>query len=687
MGRFIVTSGTHFDPISFEQMGQMITNANQKYEAADDAYSEIASNTEALERYISDNPNDSEAKKMYDSYKNKLTTLQENLWNNGYNAQTRRDLRDARASYAKDMGRLNDVITRRREAAKQYATAMHNNPHLVLGKNPGDAGLNAYLQDDNFGNDWFSYDSSKFETEVGAEVANRMKGLVRGLQDKNSIVKNPALKSTLTRVLTNGATNEEVSEARALAPSLIGYSQSERTRAYNEMKKAGNPVSVVAQIMIDTLADKYQSTGITNSDADDSQKSRLVNRGLAGFSYGIGAPDIKDFNDPDFDLQQAIAEAAANGGLPADGGYPVADVDYDTRNGKDAKKAGKKYSKWFGDIPMIVDGRTKAEIRNGADASAAVYSHDIGEESMRRLGFDVRRSNYGAKASKNFLTGVTVGNDGITYETRYVPSADTVQVRKKGSNIDWKDAPRSQVLTDVAHDLRGKYEANLEWYKKNQRDLYDAATFDVDDMYDIMEEYDLPFSSVHDIRDAYMSDPKNRVGNNMDRTVVASLAGGDSTIENFAKTLLGNITEGSTGAYRRYNGSTMGIHEIGKDGLPVSHAKRDMDKVFDFDDKDTLGVAAVYLTDDGLKNGYLIMHTSKGDFSIGIDMIPSGKIKSEFMHAQQAYAHANGLGADERGAAMFDTKNNFTNGVKSILNYGNKDQELGNTNSKNPYSI
>lgn len=683
MGRFIVTSGTHFDPISFEQMGQMITNANQKYETTDDAYSEIASDTEALERYISDNPNDSKAKEIYDSYKDRLSTLQENLWNNGYNAQTRRDLREARASYARDMDKLNDVITRRRKAAKQYSTAMHDNPNLVLGKNPGEAGLNAYLDDDNFGNDWFSYDSSKFESEVGNEVANRMKSFVRELRDKNSIIRNPALEFVLTRVLTNGATNEEVDEARTLAPSLVGLSQGERAQVYDEMNKSGKPVSYVAQIMIDTLADKYQSTGILNSDTDDSQKNRLINRGLAGFSYGIGAPDIKDFNDPDYDLRRAIEKAD----LPDKKETPIADVKPDTRNGENAKKAGKNYNKWFGEMPMIIDGRTNAEIRNGADAAAAVYSHDIGEESIEELGFDIRRSNYGAYSSKNFLTGEVVANNGVVFETRYNSAADIVQVREKGSNIDWHDAPRSEVLTEKAHRLRQQYEANLKWYKENQKDLYDAATFDVDKMYDIMDEYKLPFSSVYDIRDAYMSDPRNRVGNNMDRTVVASLAGGDSTIENFAKTLLGDITKGRTPEYRRYNGSTGGIHKIGDDGLPVSHAKKNMDEVFDFDDKDTLGISAVYLTDDGLKNGYLIMHTSKGDFSIGVDMIPSGKIKSEYIYAQQAYAHANRMDNDKRGIAIFDSKNNFVNGTKSILNYGNKDQELGNTNSKNPYSI
>lgn len=686
MGRFIVTSGTHFDPVTFDEMNSLVSAAQERYDTADDAYSQIASDTEALERYISENENDSEAKKIYDNYKNRLKTLQENLWNNGYNAQTRRDLREARASYSRDIGKLNDVITRRREAGKKYGEAMRSNPNLVMGMNPANAGLNAYLKDDNFGNDWFSYDSSKFESEVGTEVTNRMKGMLRGLDDSDSIVRNPALKAIITRVLTNGATNEEVDEARSLAPQLVGASNKDRQQAYKEMAQKGTPVSEVAKIMIDTLADKYQATGIDNSDADDNQKARLINRGIAGFSYGIGAPDVKDFEDPDFNLQQAIGQYRETHGVPEEETPRENDIVPAEYNGKNSKKAAKRSSKWFGDIPMIIDGKTKNEIRNGMDAAAAVFSHDIGEESMRVLGFDVRRKGYGASASDNFLYGETVATNGDVYETRYNPKADTVQVRKKGSNINWKDADRSEALTRRAHELRKQYEDNLKWYKDNQPDLYDAATFDVDTMYDVMDDYDIPFGSIQDIADAYHADEDNRVGINRDGTVVSSRANG-KLIEGFSGQMSSAIEKGRNGSYRRYDNSYMGIHKIGKDGLPKGKAIRNTNDIYEFDENGKItNLQRVTINDDGLKNGYFIQKTSKGEFATGVDMLNSEKINSSFRYYQEMYARAlQTPNRAERLAQILDIKDNLAKEIQSIIGYENNEPVYGNTSTKNPY--
>lgn len=302
MPKYLVTSSSHFDPFTYEELVRPVQHMQQVHDAAQDAYDTLNIETNALSHYISNNREDKEAKALYDNYVQKLSSLQDNLWNNGVTGQTKRDLSAARTGYASDITRLAKAIQDRQERSKEYWDTKRKNPDLVMGPDPGRSGLDAYLHDDNFGRNWYSYDSAQFEKDVFNETKNRAQQMLRGLQDPNSVIKNPALEGELTRVITQGLTNAEVDAAGRVVDYTINMTPEER-EAFYESKG----VSPIIQTLSESLINRYDSTGIRTSDVDATERQRLLNRGKAGWVGGIMAPDVKDFKDPVYEQRQKMA--------------------------------------------------------------------------------------------------------------------------------------------------------------------------------------------------------------------------------------------------------------------------------------------------------------------------------------------------------------------------------------------
>ena len=297
MPKFLVTSGSYFEPYTYDQLSKPVVQTVEAHNASQDVYDQLSMETSALGRYITDNPGDAEAKRMYDSYLSRLNSLQDNLWNNGYNASTRRDLAAARAGYANNISRLQAAITARQERSKEFWDARHKNPELVTSADPGLSGLDSYLHDDNFGRNWFSYDSAQFEKDVFAEMQARAQGMMSDLTDENGVVRNPALADTLTRVITHGVTSGEVNAATSLVDGLIDMTPEQRNAFYQN-----NGVSPVVSMMTESLINRYNATGIRDYEVSAEERAKLINRGKAGLVGGIMKPETKDFNDPEFEF-------------------------------------------------------------------------------------------------------------------------------------------------------------------------------------------------------------------------------------------------------------------------------------------------------------------------------------------------------------------------------------------------
>ena len=293
MPKYLVTSGSHFTPFTYDELVKPVAHMQAAHDAAQDAYDTLNLETSALRNYISDNPDDSRAKAMYDNYMDKLTTLQNNLWEHGYNGQTRRDLSAARSAYASDITRLGKAIQTRQERSKAYWDMRHKNPDLIMGEDPGVAGLNYYLDDDNYGQDYFSYSGQQFMSEVGADAKARAGEMLRDPQ----VLKNPDLVGYLTTIQQDGFTNQEVQNAgNAVRAAVAGNSA------------ALDSLDPASRILADVLMSHLNSTGAQGRVSAD-EYNRLLGYGISGLSQGIGKTDVRQVNDKMWDYSRQVALA------------------------------------------------------------------------------------------------------------------------------------------------------------------------------------------------------------------------------------------------------------------------------------------------------------------------------------------------------------------------------------------
>ena len=296
MPKFLVTSGSYFKPFTCDELAKPIVQTVEAHNAAQDAYDTISAETAALQRYITDNPDDSMAKEMYDNYVSKLTSLQNNLWNNGYNASTRRDLSAARAGYFSDITRLATAIKTRQDRGAVWSKMKMEHPELITSDNPANAGLNAYLENENFGQDIFSYNGKTFMEEVGADVQARGNEILR----KPEVMRDPDLAGRIVTKLQSGFTNSEIDNAKSFVRGVLAGKGDMSTA--NAISGAlamidGNDsrvkLSTEEKLLAGALLSRLNATGAAGR-VSDSEFNRLVGYGELGMTAGgIQKPTVQ----------------------------------------------------------------------------------------------------------------------------------------------------------------------------------------------------------------------------------------------------------------------------------------------------------------------------------------------------------------------------------------------------------
>ena len=708
MPKYLVTSSSHFEPFTYEELVRPVAHMQQVHDATQDAYDTLSLETNALANYITDNPEDYNAKVMYDNYVNKLNTLQNNLQRNGVNGQTRRDLSEARAGYASDITRLAKIIQDREERSKEFWEAKHKNPDLVTGKDPGLSGLDNYLADPNYGRDWFSYDSAQFEKDVFNETKSRAQELLRGLEDPNSIIKNPNLKDYVTRKLKYGLTNDELNMAGVVANDVINMTQAEREDYYTN-----NNIDPITKILSESLISRYEATGIKASDADDTERMRLFNRGKAGWVGGIMAPEIKDFKDADYEwemekrkmaLQHQYAKDLEDykaGLKQKEEGQTLSDTDTKVVPSQSGVKVAKEMKDAFGsDTLNIVNGQ---EVKGGAKASDIVYSYDTRRKAFEDIGIDVGLDP-NKFATDNYLTGTTVGSDGKTYEVQYWPKAKLpdgseggIRYRELGDNTPWRKCNFSKDWTNRYREYRQIFEDKLEYYKKNYPDLYKAATVDPDKSWKMMKEEPEITNPVQMSLEEFRNYKSEKYPEKIvvERTYVTR----DGTdkgdyLERIGGWLAPEIPEGKNKDFIAYDGQTQYLHLMGEDDKPEFRAITNPSEYFTIEDGKITNLVDFQLSEDGIMrcvlpgkdadDCYMIATNNKGkEIAVGVNMFNSDSMRSAFKKAANeilAYTYNPYMSSDEKHKKIVAVKNNLASKMRTMTGYVFSYQSKGGTN-------
>lgn len=272
MPRFIVTTGSKYDPFTYDELAKPLMQMQEAQNASIESYEKLASDTAALERYITDNPEDSEAKAMYDNYTKNLQTLTDNLYNTGYNSDRRRELARAREGFNQDITRIATAIKDRQDRGLEYRKMKREHPEMILGKDPSTGGLNDYLRNPLYGTDYYSYSGTQFSQEVLAEAKAR----AAELMEDPRIIKDPKLKGYLTQIIDETFNNKQVDDAYAAA------------RSYYNGKDISANLDPTSKVLYDTLVTQMEHTGAPKAYGEQrltgDELIRLLDYGRIGLS-------------------------------------------------------------------------------------------------------------------------------------------------------------------------------------------------------------------------------------------------------------------------------------------------------------------------------------------------------------------------------------------------------------------
>lgn len=719
MAKFIVTNGSHFTPFTYDELAKPLMQAVEAHTSAQNAYDAISSETAQLQRYITDNPGDEKAKKLYDDYVARLSSLQENLWNNGYGAGTRRDLSEARAGFFGDVSRIAAAVKTRKERSDAYHKMKLEHPDMIMGEDPGLSGLDAYLDNDLYGQDYFTYSGKSFADEVGAEVKARGNQM---LSDPE-ISRDPRLVGYITQKLSDGFTNDEVDNAMAFVRGKLN-AKDENTATSDLLDRAlseidnGTDVGLSSseEILAGALLSRLKSTGAAGN-VSDSEFGRLVDYGQIGLAQGVGKTSMTNLHDLEWAERQkinleslrythALAETAAkegNNGDPTVHNYEIPSF-YLRIQGDRADKQTAKIGEFFGkvseDNPLNVklpDGNW-AKATTPDQAADLLYHNKYREAALTDLGFDTSKSKRKQQTSHIAYTVDGVTKD-YTIRTNYKDGKVIVEAQApNGTWHKWDElTERYNGYLQDDEDYRKQIEEingiKLSDYDNSPKDEEKfRAEFDIDDPNGKLREYYRPIAEI-----------KTMLG----QEKPAMLVGPTNTA------VLADYAAEISNAYvankpTNKKDNHFAFYALGPDMQIKEKNKVSFDKVFAVDDEMNIKSGSLKsisalprLLVDG--PGYLIISTNNGLFAMDAHMLdtalgsalygsqnnPIGVVKavdllmSPFTNPEDMF----GMGEDDDKAFTDFTMSVFDGGYDIRRGtYGAKTKEImANPTSRNEY--
>lgn len=475
MSRYLVSTGNYTFPSYADIAAPMQQMAELQNEAAD-AYDTLDMQTSALANYISDN--DPEVKARYDNYINNLTQLQDNLWKNGYNAGTRRQLAAARKGYAEDITAIDAAIKRRQEVSKQYRDARLKDPTLVQGMDPSRDSLDKYFRNDTYGTNWYSYSGADFQKQVAADAGNRKKEWIENAYHAGG---SPGLPGWLLQKIDEGFTSNDVLAARDyVEKTLRGEDTSDST--------------VEGKLLGEVLLDNLRSTGAIEAGIDPMELDRLIGYGINGLSASIGETKVTNLQDI---LLQDEMKAARSGSGGGSGKPTKPTVTYDpgsiyieTGNTKRAAEIAKRWtSSSFG---SYLNGEEHVISVPGEDGSPATKTFKSANEATEYIyhtpqrdlflqhGLDIAdpKSDLKKKDDENKANGIRVKKmDAGTYAdmandwANHTFIDETGKEYKFGDNLKYKVEVFEDGEWVLANDATLQYNDAVDSYQKHISDI------------------------------------------------------------------------------------------------------------------------------------------------------------------------------------------------------------------------
>lgn len=281
MANYFATKTAQFKPFSYQEMLAPIKAYQDAYNALETEMSNLDIMAGDVASKLTQNPKDAKLRETYNKFQTDMQSAMNELYNNGYNSTTRKQLAKLKARYTKELNPINEAYQAYQEDQKYLNKMTIEHPELII-KNKK------------------------------VSISDYMHGNRPSLSGINTNeLRDEALKiaeQQASRTYKEDPTWTPIAGGRALErSSYIGLKDEDFTKAMIEIQ-SGNITSDRAKLIkesIDSVLGSVDTTGL--SDNEVKQVYNSVIEGIrAGFKY---KKDTKTIDDPMFAHNLRIAEA------------------------------------------------------------------------------------------------------------------------------------------------------------------------------------------------------------------------------------------------------------------------------------------------------------------------------------------------------------------------------------------
>lgn len=185
MPKFLVTSGSHFEPFSYDELVKPVAQAQEAHNAAREQADTLAMQAGAIGSMLDDSS--PRAKKLYDNFMESADALVEDLSMNGYNSGTANTLSKLRRMYGVDITKVNAAITQKSEAVKNYDEDIRKDKTLITERDPRTMSVDNWL-DDPYAGTYKSYSGALLTAKASAIGENLRRDIIENQDVWKSIL-------------------------------------------------------------------------------------------------------------------------------------------------------------------------------------------------------------------------------------------------------------------------------------------------------------------------------------------------------------------------------------------------------------------------------------------------------------------------------------------------------------------
>jgi len=281
MANIYLTETAQFKPFSYQEMLAPIKDYQDTYNALENEMVNLDIMAGDVASKLTQNPEDAELRNVYDKFQADMQAAMNNLYNNGYNSTTRKQLAGLKARYAKELNPINEAYQAYQEDQKYLNKMAIEHPELII-KNKS-ASISDYMH----GNrpNLSGIDTNELRDEA-LKIAEQ--------QASRTYREDPNWTSTaggraLERSAYTGLDDETF--ASAIMEIQNGDITSDNAKLIKES--------------IDSVLGSVDTTGLSNNEIRQIYNS-VIEGVRAGFKY---KKDTKTIDDPMFAHNLRIAEA------------------------------------------------------------------------------------------------------------------------------------------------------------------------------------------------------------------------------------------------------------------------------------------------------------------------------------------------------------------------------------------